>query len=80
MYIHSSLSFEVIKYDVSNSLEIIPLLIRPKFSNPMIFLTWYRPPNSNVQLFQQYDNLLSFLDSFNYSIIVMGDTNCDLLK
>ena len=40
VYIHSSLSFEVIKYDVSNSLEIIPLLIRPQFSNPIIFLTW----------------------------------------
>ena len=38
VYIHSSLSFEVIKHDISNSLEIIALLILPKFSNPMIYL------------------------------------------
>ena len=80
VYIHNSLSFEVIDYSIPNSLEIVPIMIRPKFSNPIIFLNWYRPPNCHFEIFQQYENLLSFLDRFNYCIVVMGDTNCDILK
>lgn len=81
VYIHSSLSFDLIKYDtLFSSLEIIPVMIQPKCSTPLIFLTWYRPPNSNIETLQYYEEMLSFLDSFNYPIIVMSDTNCDLLN
>ena len=37
----------------------------------------YRPPNSTVELFNGYENLIEKLDSENKEIILIGDLNCD---
>ena len=48
--------------------------------NRLYFMSWYRPPNSPVSIFDYYEELLIFLDSFHYNIIIMGDLNCDIMK
>jgi hypothetical protein len=42
--------------------------------------TWYRPPDSNIELLECFENFLKKLDDENKEIIITGDFNCDLLK
>ena len=81
VYIRNDLHFELLTHDSLNHLEALPILVRPKkCTKPFIFLSWYRPPNSKSVVFDFYEDLMTFLDGFNYNIIVMGDINCDLMK
>ena len=46
----------------------------------MLVSTWYRPPDSNIELLECFENFLKKLDDENKEIIITGDFNCDLLK
>ena len=81
IYIRNNLHFELLNHDSLNHLEALPILVQPnKCSKPFIFISWYRPPNSKPIILDHYEELMSFLDGFNHSIIVMGDLNCDIMK
>ena len=80
IYIHESLIYSVLEHDFLSHLEAIPTIIRLKNTKPIIFINWYRPPNSKNEVFNYYDELISFASGFNCHLIMMGDTNCDILK
>ena len=44
----------------------------------MVF-AWYRPPDESVDIFRQLEESLQFLDNENKEVILLGDTNCDVL-
>lgn len=41
--------------------------------------TWYRPPDSPVSLFNEFEELVRKLDAGNWEFFVLGDINVDLL-
>ena len=65
---------------VSPNLEMLCVEINKKFSRPFLISTWYRPPNSEVDLFNNFELFLLKCDIEDTEIILMGDLNCDLKK
>eukprot|EP00794_Sanderia_malayensis_P015140 gene15140-16696_t len=46
---------------------------------PFIILALYRPPDESVEFFSELEKTLHFLDNENKELILLGDTNCDIL-
>ena len=66
--------------DVPNSfLELLCIEIKPVRAAPFLVMAWYRPPNVTVDTFDHLEECLQFLDSEDKEIILLGDTNCDIL-
>ena len=61
-------------------LETLSIEVRKLSTKPFVITTWYRPPNSSVDLFSHLDILLRKLDTENIEHYLMGDINCDLLS
>ena len=45
-----------------------------------MFLSWYRPPASTVENFDDLGNILECLETFNREIVLLGGTNRNLLS
>lgn len=80
IYIQNSITYEVVNSEVFDSLELLLIKIRPKSSSPFLFMSWYRPPDSKIELMDRYERVLAFIDTFRLDVVVMGDVNCDLKK
>ena len=61
-------------------LEILTLEIKKPKSKPFLVTTWYRPPDSKVEIFDKFESYLLKLDQEDKESIIMGDTNCNLLS
>ena len=48
--------------------------------NHFFVVCWYRPPDSTVDKFQDLENVISYLETFQKEIIFLDDTNCNLLE
>ena len=51
---------------------------KPK-SKPFVVVTWYRPPDSRIEVFTPFEELLGKLDTENIEYHLMGDMNCDMI-
>ena len=80
LYIKESLSYIVRNELVPDRLEMLCAEIIRPFSKSFFVCTWYRPPNSNMSLFNEYDVFLQKCESENKELIVVGDINCDVMK
>lgn len=77
-YIRSCINFSI-RHDLSfDQLENLCISINKPRSKPFLIATWYRPPNSPVAKFNQFETLLDILDAENIEYYLMGDLNCDL--
>ena len=66
--------------DLPNSaLELICVEVKPIHAASFVVLAWYRPPNVRFDIFNQIEECLQFLDREDKEIILLGDTNCDIL-
>ena len=65
----------------SDKLELLSLRIKPKNAKSLIFVCWYRPPTSVVDdaAFENLREILAKLDKVEMEIILVGDTNCDIM-
>ena len=63
-----------------NDLELICIEIEPPKSRPYIIVAWHRPPSDPVESFNKLEKILAFLVKEGKEIILIGDTNCDLLN
>ena len=61
-------------------LEMLCAEIICPFSKSLLVCTWYRPPNSYMNLFNECDVFLQKCKSENKELIVVGDINCDDMK
>ena len=69
-----------VREDLPNSaLELICVEIKPIHAASFVVLAWYRPPNVSFDIFNQIEECLQFLDREDKEIILLGDTNCDIL-
>jgi hypothetical protein len=49
-------------------------------SKSFLVSTWYRPPNSDTQVFDDFEVFLRKCDSENKELILVGGLNCDFSK
>ena len=80
IYVHESIHFNLVSHCSLEHLEALCIKVCLKNTKPIIFLNWYRPPNSKIELFNHYEDLLVLMNSFNGQVIIMGDINCDIMK
>ena len=45
----------------------------------MHITSWYRPPNTPIEKFQEFEKLLQYIDLEDKENIILGDLNCDLI-
>ena len=73
--------------NIKNRQDLIPANVeavclevtRPK-SKPILITSVYRPPNSQMELFNEIESLFQNLDNEHKEQIIVGDFNCDLLQ
>ena len=79
-YIRSNINYLLQEDLIMDRLEMLSMEVRKLSPKPFVITTWYRPPNSAVDLFSHLDILLRKLDAENIEHYLMGDVNCDLLS
>ena len=80
IYIKEDINY-TIRDDLPNhNLELICIRIQPFHSEPFDIISWYRPPNDLIEGFRHLERVLSFVDSKSKEIILLGDTNCNLMN
>ena len=57
-------------------LEAVCLEIKKAKCKPFLVTTWYRPPNSPVEIFDKFENFLQLAENENIDLIITGDLNC----
>ena len=80
IYIHESLKFENTINETFINLEAVILKIKLKKAKPLVFITWYRPPNSSREVLTMYDNMLSSIEVNDTTVVLMGDVNYNILQ
>ena len=79
-YTRDNFKYIVRKDTHSSSLELICAEITPPKSSPFCILSWYRPPCSKIDACNSLKHDLRFFESEGKKIILLSDTNCDLLS
>ena len=69
IYIRSIISYKNHIEVIPDNLESICLEIQKPKSKPLLIVTWYRPPNSNTGILNDFETLLRKLDDTNTDII-----------
>ena len=54
-------------------------MYRP-YNKSLLINAWYRPPNSDINFFDEYAEFLCKCEAENKELIVLGDLNCDVSK
>ena len=79
-YIRDTISFSERKDLVPEPLEIICIEVRRPNRVAFLISAWYRPPNSNKDVFYEFDLFLRKCDLENKELMIVGDINCDFAK
>lgn len=80
LYIRDSIPFSERKDLVPDHLEMLCVEVSRPYNKSFLISTWYRPPNSDNDIFDKYDSFLCKCDSENKELMVVGDLNCDVAK
>ena len=80
MFIRSNISFINRNDLVPEVLEQICVEISRPNSKPFLVSSWYRPPNSKIEMFHYFEEFLKLADIENKQLIITGDLNCNLLE
>ena len=80
IYVKSSINYARRKDIPLNGLELVCIEIKPVNASPFIIIAWYRPPSDPISTFDKLEKVLQYLENDNKEIILIGDTNCNLLR
>ena len=58
---------------VSDDLEMICIEVNRKHSKPFLIGTWYRPPSSDIDIFNDFELFLFKCDIEDKEIVLLGD-------
>jgi hypothetical protein len=64
---------------IPDNLESICVEIQKPKAKPILVITWYRPPNSNINILNDFEKLLQEISDKNVDLIITGDLNCDMI-
>ena len=77
IYVRANLIFKIRNDLQSEILEnLIVEIIKPQ-SKSILVSTWYRPPDSPVSYFTEFEKMVGLLDTENLEYFVLGDLNVD---
>ncbi len=62
-----------------SELEMIVIEMKKGKAKPHVIIVWYRPPNTEIELFDHVESTLGKVEFEDKNILLMGDVNCDLL-
>ena len=62
------------------NLENVCIEIRKHRSKPFIVATWYRPPDSLVEICNPFESLVGKLDSLGVEYYLLGDFDCNIIS
>ena len=77
LYIRSSINCTVRDDLARESLQAITLEISKPKSKPFLINSWYRPPDSALELFNIYEDLITRMDPESKEVVLIGDFNYD---
>lgn len=80
IYIRNNLNFNMVKDLCDDRLEMITIEITLPHSRSFLISTWYRPPNSPIEIFQGFEEIIDKIDQSNLEYYLLGDMNCDMLS
>ena len=80
LYIRDNISFSDREDLVPSSLETVCAEINRPHSKRFLVYTWYRPPNSDMELFNECEIFFQRCDAESRELILVGDLNCDVSK
>ena len=72
-HVRSNSNYTVQEDLQSDRLECVTVEISKPHSRPFLVCTWYRPPNSPADLFNEFEN------SLNLELYLVGDMNVNML-
>jgi len=64
---------------MNDDLEFICIELKRLRSKSFLISTWYRPPNSTLENFHTFENIIECVDATGLDYYLLGDINCDLL-
>ena len=80
VYIRSNLNF-IERYDlISETLENLIVEIKKPHSKSILVSTWYRPPDSPISHFSEFEKMIGLMDAENLEYFLLGDLNIDCLS
>ena len=77
-FIRSEINYSVRSDLICEHLESLTVEIKKPRSRPFAVMTWYRPPDSSIDLFKPFEEVIGKLDSENIEYYVLGDLNCNM--
>ena len=77
-FIRSEINYSVRSDLICEHIESLTVEIKKPRSRPFAVMTWYRPPDSSIDLFRPFEELIGKLDSENIEYYVLGDLNCNM--
>ena len=77
-FVKSSINYTIRPDLRLEKLENLCIEIHKTNCKPFLIVTWYRPPSSNIDIFDHYETLVARIDTEGKELYLMGDTNCDL--
>ena len=48
-------------------------------SKPILISTWYRPPDTPIAIFDNFEELIAKMDSTGHEMFLLGDFNVDFM-
>lgn len=79
-YIRNTINYRT-RFDLNNQdIEMLSIEISKYTTKPFLISTWYRPPNSPIDLLTKFENILRLIDMEEKESIILGDVNCDILE
>ena len=79
LYIKNNISYSE-RIELTLGLKMICVEINKGHCRPFLLSAWYRPPNSEIGLFDNIELFQSKSDLENKELILIGDINCDYMK
>ena len=80
MYIRDNIPYSQRNDLATGGLELACIEVKLPYNKSFLVATWYRPPSSQIDLFDEWALFLSKCDTENKELIIVGDFNCDLSK
>ena len=80
LYVRDNIPFSERKDLISKDLEMVCIEINRPYNKSLLINVWYRPPNSDINFFDEYVEFLCKCQAENKELIVLGDLNCDVSK
>jgi hypothetical protein len=80
LYIKNNVPYVERQDLVADDLEIICIEVNRMHSKPFLIGTWYRPPNSDIDIFNEFELCFFKCDTEVKKKILLGDLNCDFSK